>query len=259
MSNIRQGKVPPLAVSYGFKYPEKPNCLATLNDLEERLVSLRIPFIPAHWSQEKSRVCAEIRQFGFPTNFLTLSAAENHWFDLIKHLVFIRENRILTESEFEAMTTTSRNDLISKDPVICALYFEHKAKEFWNTFSCKEGPFGYFKITHFYKRTEFQQLGSPHFPVLLWLEGAPRFDGTNAREVEKFIDTLITCSGGHPFSQVHIHKHTFTCLKKTRRQDNEYCRFNISFFPMDQTRILLPLALDDEQRDPEKFQKSVNF
>ncbi|GBM74867.1 hypothetical protein AVEN_113509-1 [Araneus ventricosus] len=33
---------------------------------------------PAHWSHEKSRrVCSQIRKFGFPTIFLTLSAAEN--------------------------------------------------------------------------------------------------------------------------------------------------------------------------------------
>ncbi|GBM39081.1 ATP-dependent DNA helicase PIF1 [Araneus ventricosus] len=214
---------------------------------------------PAHWAQEKSRVCAQIRQFGFPTIFLTLSAAENRWFDLIKHLIFIRDNRILTESEFQTMTTTSKNELISKDPVICALYFEHKVKELWKTFSCKEGPFGNFKITHFYQRTEFQQRGSPHFHVMLWLGGAPQFDGTNTEEVEKFIDTLMTCSGKHPFSQVQRHKHTFTCLKKTRQQDNEYCRFNIPFFPMDRTRILLPLAFEDKERDPKKFKRIREF
>ncbi|GFW62552.1 ATP-dependent DNA helicase [Trichonephila clavipes] len=214
---------------------------------------------PAHWAQEKGRVCAQIRQFGFPSIFMTLSAAENRWFDLIKHLVHIHENRILTESEFETMTTTARNKLISNDPVTCALYFEHKVKELWKTFSCTEGPFGKLVIKHFYQRTEFQQRGSPHFHVLLWLEGCPRFDGNNAPEVEAFIDTLITCSGEHSFSGLQRHKHTFTCLKKTRRQDNEYCRFNIPFFPMDRTRILLPLALEDEQRDSEKFKGSGSF
>ncbi|GFT44845.1 ATP-dependent DNA helicase [Trichonephila clavipes] len=170
---------------------------------------------PAHWAQEKGRVCAQIRQFGFPSIFMTLSAAENRWFDLIKHLVYIHENRILTESEFETMTTTARNKLISNDPVTCALYFEHKVKELWKTFSCTEGPFGKLVIKHFYQRTEFQQRGSPHFHVLLWLEGCPRFDGNNAPEVEAFIDTLITCSGEHSFSGLQRHKHTFTCLKNT--------------------------------------------
>ncbi|GFV02241.1 ATP-dependent DNA helicase [Trichonephila clavipes] len=85
--------------------------------------------------------------------------------------------------------------------------------------------------------------------------GCPRFDGNNAPEVEAFIDTLITCSIEHSFSGLQRHKHTFTCLKKTRRQDNEYCRFNIPFFPMDRTRILLPLTLEDEQRDSEKFKR----
>ncbi|GBN96653.1 hypothetical protein AVEN_237181-1 [Araneus ventricosus] len=166
---------------------------------------------PGSLGPRKSPVCAQIRQFGFPTIFF-LSVAENRWFDLIKQLIFIRDNRILTESEFKTMTTTSKNELTSKDPVICALYFEHKVKELWKTFSCK-GPFGIFKITHFYQRTEFQQRGSPHFHVMLWLGGAPQFVGTNTEEVEKFIDTLMTCSGKHPLPQVQKHKHTFTCLK----------------------------------------------
>ncbi|GFT44893.1 ATP-dependent DNA helicase [Trichonephila clavipes] len=186
---------------------------------------------------------------------MTLSAAENRWFDLIKHLVYIPENRILTESEFETMSSTAKKKLISNDPVTCALYFEHKVKELWKTFSCTEGPFGKLEIKHFYHRTEFQQRGSPHFHVLLWLEGFPRFDGNNAPEVEAFINILITCSIEHSFSVLQRHKHTFTCLKKTRRQDNEYCRFSIPFFPTDRTRILLPLILEHEQRDSEKFKR----
>ncbi|GIY38031.1 ATP-dependent DNA helicase [Caerostris darwini] len=31
--------------NYGFRYPEQPSCLSELNDLEERLVALRIPFM----------------------------------------------------------------------------------------------------------------------------------------------------------------------------------------------------------------------
>ncbi|GFV80559.1 ATP-dependent DNA helicase [Trichonephila clavipes] len=66
---------------------------------------------------------------------MTLSAAENRCFDLIKHLVYIQENWILTESEFETMSTTTRNKLISNDPVTCALHFEHKVKELWKKHS----------------------------------------------------------------------------------------------------------------------------
>ncbi|GIY64474.1 uncharacterized protein LOC105339219 [Caerostris darwini] len=40
--HIRKRNVPNLAANYGFRYPEQPSCLSELNDLEERLVALRI-------------------------------------------------------------------------------------------------------------------------------------------------------------------------------------------------------------------------
>ncbi|GIY81916.1 hypothetical protein CDAR_43411 [Caerostris darwini] len=43
--HIRKRNVPNLAANYGFRYPEQPYCLSELNDLEERLVALRIPFM----------------------------------------------------------------------------------------------------------------------------------------------------------------------------------------------------------------------
>ncbi|GIX94461.1 hypothetical protein CDAR_457401 [Caerostris darwini] len=43
--HIRKRHVPNLAANYGFRYPEQPSCLSELNDLEERLVALRIPFV----------------------------------------------------------------------------------------------------------------------------------------------------------------------------------------------------------------------
>ena len=44
INNIRQNKVPKLAVINGFKFPDKRPEL-NLNNLEERLISLRIPFM----------------------------------------------------------------------------------------------------------------------------------------------------------------------------------------------------------------------
>ncbi|GIY66716.1 ATP-dependent DNA helicase [Caerostris darwini] len=43
--HIRKRNVPNLAANYGFRYPEQPSCLSELNDLEERLVALHIPFM----------------------------------------------------------------------------------------------------------------------------------------------------------------------------------------------------------------------
>ncbi|GIY84996.1 ATP-dependent DNA helicase [Caerostris darwini] len=43
--HICKRNVPNFAANYGFRYPVQPSCLSELNDLEERLVALRIPFM----------------------------------------------------------------------------------------------------------------------------------------------------------------------------------------------------------------------
>ena len=44
MGAIRDGKVPKLSVANGMKWPDKPPEL-DLHQLEERLISLRLPFM----------------------------------------------------------------------------------------------------------------------------------------------------------------------------------------------------------------------
>ena len=41
-----------------------------------------------------------------------------------------------------------------------------------------------------------------------------------------------------------VRQHTFTCFKR----DQHKCRFNIPYWPMDVTRILLPLAETDSRK-----------
>lgn len=41
---------------------------------------------PAHWEAEKKKVLGMVRQFGVPTLFITVSAAETQWHQLIKQL-----------------------------------------------------------------------------------------------------------------------------------------------------------------------------
>lgn len=44
-TSVQKGKIPPLAVENGFKYPERPANLPKLNLIEERLISPRLPFM----------------------------------------------------------------------------------------------------------------------------------------------------------------------------------------------------------------------
>ena len=49
------------------------------------------------------------------------------------------------------------------------------------------------KIKDWFYRVEYQQRGSPHIHMLIWLENAPAFGVDQDDEVTKFIDNIITC------------------------------------------------------------------
>ena len=55
----------------------------------------------------------------------------------------------------------------------------------------KAEPLG--KISDWFYRVEYQQRGSPHIPMLIWLEDAPQFRIESDEKVTAFIDKIITC------------------------------------------------------------------
>lgn len=133
--------------------------------ITENLAYLKhIPNGPIYWQNQKKKVNAMIRQFGKPTFFLTMSAAEIHWKELINILhksVYKNEER-LSDTEFDNMSYIEKNRLIQNDPAICASYFEHKMRAVFHTFKYNNGPFGEHEVIHYYYRIEFQHRGSPH-------------------------------------------------------------------------------------------------
>ncbi|KAK3917150.1 Transmembrane cell adhesion receptor mua-3, partial [Frankliniella fusca] len=130
-------------------------------------------------------------------------------------------------------------------------------KAIQRTWKSPEGPFLDYKISHHYHRIEFQQRGSPHVHILLWLEGAPIFDINNLNthdEVCQFIDKIISCSSENisdDFVKLQTHKHSHTCQKRIGNTDE--CRFNIQYFPIRQTLILTPLPNDIEDDIAKKY------
>ncbi|CAG5050266.1 unnamed protein product [Parnassius apollo] len=188
---------------------------------------------PAHWESEKKKLLAMVRQFGVPTLFLTISAAEVQWIPLLILLSEVVDKKKLTELEAENLPYDTKTRLIQSDPFICATYFEIKLKEIQKTWSCSSGPFLNYKITHFYYRIEFQHRGSPHAHMMLWLDEAPTFvpgDTASARDISKFVDNIISCNSTEvpdELRRLQLHKHTHTC----RPTSDRLCRFWNTIFP----------------------------
>ena len=119
------------------------------------------------WKQEKKEdVFAMIRQLSLPTWFMSLSAADTRWTDLLKMLAKLSDGIEYSEKELDEMTWQEKTKLVQKDPVTGSRYFEHIIQEFLNTILKRDcEPIG--KVKDYFYRVEFQQRGSPHIHMLV--------------------------------------------------------------------------------------------
>ena len=147
---------------------------------------------PAFWEQKKKELMAMIRQFGCPTFFLTLSAAETQWPELLNILSYLIDGKELFEQQIVELEWHKRAELIRKDPVTCARYFDYRSRKLLKILRSKVSPLGV--LSDYYMRVEFQQRGSPHIHALLWIKGAPIFGQDSTGEVEDFIANRISCA-----------------------------------------------------------------
>ena len=84
---------------------------------------------PAFWQQKQKELMSMIRQLGCPTFFLTLSAAETKWPELVRILKEILDGDELPTDTVLELQWNVRAELIRRDPVTCARYFDHRSKE----------------------------------------------------------------------------------------------------------------------------------
>jgi hypothetical protein len=93
---------------------------------------------PAFWEQKLKNILAMIRQLGIPTLFLTLSAAESKWPELLVMLKSILDNKKITEEEAVAMCYEDKASLIRRDPVTCCRYFDYKLRQAFKYFKFQQ-------------------------------------------------------------------------------------------------------------------------
>jgi hypothetical protein len=243
----KQGNGTPITVA-DVRNPSNVQEMVSRNEAYSILSTVRSS--PEYWRKEKTKLLSMVRQFGLPTFFVTLSAAETQWGELLVILKQVVDGQEITLDEANQLEYREKARLIREDPVTCARYFDHRFKELKKTWKSSHGPFPG-KILHYYHRIEFQQRGSPHVHMLLWIKDAPLYvdGGDNEGEVCTYIDQVISCNTDYLNDEVMMellerqrHHHTRTCKKKNRPSIK--CRFNIPFMPMDQTRILKPLDED---------------
>ena len=72
---------------------------------------------------------------------------------------------------------------------------------------------------------EFQQRGSPHIHILVWVENAPQFNVETGEAIAAYVEQFLKCYIDNPIVgcliELQIHKHSSTC----RKREDKLCRF----------------------------------
>ena len=104
---------------------------------------------------------AMIRQLGTPTWFISLSAADTKWLDLLDMLrLNDDEDEVVKYKDIatEDLPWTYTSKLVAKNPTICARYFNYRSETFINNvLMSPHNPIG--EVVDFGYRIEFQHRG----------------------------------------------------------------------------------------------------
>ena len=134
-----------------------------------------------------------ICQLGIPTLFISLSAADTKWTELLQSIYLLIHKKDITQHQIENMPWTEKCELISKDPGTCARYFNNRVQKFFkHILKSPHSPFGI--LANSFYRIEFQHQGSPHIHGLLWIKNVPHYENNTNTEIIKYIDSIISCS-----------------------------------------------------------------
>ncbi|XP_061178430.1 uncharacterized protein LOC133187077 [Saccostrea echinata] len=238
-----------------MKNPENVNNLVRHN--EGFFVFRQLRNSPAYLETRKKDVFAMIRQLGLPTWFMSLSAADTRWNDLIRALGVLNDGKEYTDEEINSMTWFEKSKLVQKDPITCSRYFDHRFRMFMNSvLRSDHHPIGIVK--DFFYRTEFQQRGSPHIHMIVWIQNAPKYHENNEQEIVTYVDSYLKCEKNEDnvLTDLQVHKHSQTC--KTRGK--AVCRFGFPLPPLEETLILEPLECDVDKYKKmyDNIQKQLN-
>uniref|UniRef100_A0A3B3CJC3 ATP-dependent DNA helicase n=1 Tax=Oryzias melastigma TaxID=30732 RepID=A0A3B3CJC3_ORYME len=209
---------------------------------------------PAYWEKTTKDLFAMIRQLGNPTWFLTVSAAELRWPEIIQAIKCQQGEEV----NFEALNWTEKTDILRSNPVTTMRMFEKRVEALFRDLILSPAQI-LGRVIDFFFRVEYQNRGSPHIHCLLWVDGAPVFDKDDDKTVCNFISRYSTAQLPNPTTQPELYKtvkevqthsrnHPKTCFKYPGAD----CRFGFPKPPSDQTMITRPDENSEDSLEVEK-------
>lgn len=190
----------------------------------------------AYWRTALNDLIAQIRCLGPPTYFVTFSCNDLHWEDM-KRALLIADGRPNVDVNHLDINATQR--LIEQYPVVVSRHFMVQVNALMRFIKSNHEVFGGRVKDHWW-RIEFQNRGSPHLHVVIWVEGHPSVE---TPEGIAQIDKVCSCEMPPENSELHelvkkcqTHHHTNTCKKNDTT--STICRFNFPRQICAQTHIV---------------------
>ena len=143
---------------------------------------------PAYWQHEMYEVLAMLCTLGIPTWFMTLSAADLYWVEMIE-AVSIHNHKHLIPKEIRKMTIKECSEKLKANPVTSVTMFKYHFESFF-TYYILNGcnPLG--QVKEYAIKTEFQECGLLHAHCLLSVDGAPHIDVDSDDDVMHLLTSL---------------------------------------------------------------------
>lgn len=179
----------------------------------------------AYWKNNLLYLLAMFKCLGPPSLFVTLSANDIHWPDLIMSLDCC--------SYEKACNMRNCLQLVKNDPVLTALHFQRRFRILLKDVILRP-LMSLGKVVDYFVRVEFQNRGSPHFHIFFWIENFSEIFSNHKKLVKYINDVISTKHSTSQFaSKFQTHRHSDYCLRKTG-----CCRFGFPFREMKETCIL---------------------
>ena len=192
-------------------------------------------------------VLAMVRQLGVPTWFLTLSAADMQWPEIIQS-IGLQYGHNFTVEDIQGMSYEEKTSWLRNNPVTVARQFHYRLDIFFEEFLCgQHNPIG--EIQDYVIRIEFQARGSPHAHCIIWVKNAPKIGQSTDQEVTDFIDRHQSAAMPDDddddlaklVTSLQKHRHSATCRRKNT------CRFRFPHARSPMTVIARPPVLSDDE------------
>ena len=193
---------------------------------------------PAYLEKGKKDAFVMIRQLGFPSIFISQSAPETKWIELLQTLGQLLDNVTFTSEGISEMNGNTIFRLVKSYPVTVICYFDHRFQQLLHHQVVKSPHSPIHEVIDYFTRIEFASRGSIQVHWFAYLKDAPKYGEDSNEVIAEYFDQIISCSSNVPpeficFLECQLHRF----MKFCRIGNKPKCKHGFPKPPMCKTMI----------------------